>query len=369
MTHVYLDAAMICDIGRRRSMNQDRGLADGGLFLVCDGMGGGVAGQEASARTIRHCESLIDLDRRSKADIAAVIDEAQRDVCELGRELGGVSGTTLTGLVLSSMGSVATHRTDTVRDDSADSPTSIDDMDDTLDGMVKVSDAVITAQLDLDGLDDTLDSMPATGRPGFPCVLDFDDDAMPSWYVVNIGDSRTYHLDAQPGGGWSASSMVQVTRDHSRRQELIDAGVMLPELADQLVPRNLITQCVGAPEGIDPDYFRADLPGRFIVCSDGLHSELDDDAIAAIAAVNRSPREAVQALVEAALAAGGKDNVTVIVVDTVCSPDDVMASRDDDAAWSYVKIARDEDLSSIGESTLDTLRTVAARHQLERKGK
>lgn len=361
MTHVYLDAAMICDIGRRRSTNQDHGLASGGLFLVCDGMGGGVAGQEASARTIRHCESLIDRERRSKSDIAAVIDEAQRDVCELGRELGGISGTTLTGLVLSDMGNVVTGEPYSTRNDVSGFT---DEDDDTIDGIAAVPDAVVTARLDLEDLnDDTIDSLPDANGTGFPCVLDFDADTMPSWYVVNIGDSRTYHLDAQPGGGWSASSMVQVTRDHSRRQELIDAGVMLPELADQLVPRNLITQCVGAPEGIDPDYFRADLPGRFIVCSDGLHSELDDDAIAAIAAVNRDPRETVQALVDAALAAGGKDNITVIVVDTVCSSTDVMASHDDNAAWSYVKIARNEDLSSISESTLDTLRTVAARHR------
>lgn len=64
-----------------------------------------------------------------------------------------------------------------------------------------------------------------------------------------------------------------------------------------------------------PDVYVADLTGRFIICSDGLHGEVPDEQIAAIAAAHSSPQEAVDALVAAALDAGGTDNITVIVAD------------------------------------------------------
>ena len=61
------------------------------------------------------------------------------------------------------------------------------------------------------------------------------------WYVINIGDSRTYHMDADSDGQWDASTLCRITRDHSRRQEAIDSGEMLPEDA-VIIPRNIITQ-------------------------------------------------------------------------------------------------------------------------------
>ncbi len=54
---------------------------------------------------------------------------------------------------------------------------------------------------------------------------------------------------------------------------------MLPEEAEATIPRNIITQCLGDPDGIMPDVYVADLTGRFIICSDGLHGEVPDEQI------------------------------------------------------------------------------------------
>ncbi|NEG96756.1 serine/threonine-protein phosphatase [Bifidobacterium sp. SMB2] len=324
MTDLHIDAALLSDVGRKRSMNQDCGLIGHGLFLVCDGMGGGVAGQEASSRTLQRFDALAQQPTRSKEMIGATFETAQQETLRLGAEYGGVAGTTATGLILADASALA---------DAAD---------------------------DDDGF-------------GFHQRLGHETGDGNVWYVVNVGDSRTYHLGRTPdGSAWEASSLVQITRDHSRRQEVIDTGAMLPELAEQLVPRNIITQCVGAPEGIEPDFFRADLTGRFIVCSDGLHSEIDNASIAAIAAAHETPQDAVNALVAAALDAGGRDNVTVIVVD-VTKADGHDGITDDDAgnddSWSYVKIAHNEDIFDVDDSTLDTLRTVTARSNAGQNGK
>ena len=73
-------------------------------------------------------------------------------------------------------------------------------------------------------------------------------------YIVNVGDSRTYHMRADGNGAWLADSLTCITRDHSERQNAIDSGQMLPDEANRCIPRNIITQCVGAPAGIQPDF-------------------------------------------------------------------------------------------------------------------
>lgn len=150
---------------------------------------------------------------------------------------------------------------------------------------------------------------------------------------------------------WDASSLTRITRDHSQRQEAIDSGQMLPEEAEATIPRNIITQCLGDPDGIVPDVYVADLTGRFIICSDGLHGEVSDEQIAAIAAAHSSPQEAVDALVAAALDAGGTDNITVIVAD-------MPLTEPEHHAFSAFKLDEDEDIGAIEDATLQTLRTI-----------
>lgn len=187
-----------------------------------------------------------------------------------------------------------------------------------------------------------------------------DQDFSDQTYVVNVGDSRTYHLSPLAHADvpatdiipvWDAASLIRITRDHSQRQEAIDSGQMLPEEAEATIPRNIITQCLGDPDGIMPDVYVADLTGRFIICSDGLHGEVPDEQIAAIAAAHSSPQEAVDALVAAALDAGGTDNITVIVAD-------MPLTEPEHHAFSAFRLDEGEDIGAIEDATLQTLRTI-----------
>jgi protein phosphatase len=132
--------------------------------------------------------------------------------------------------------------------------------------------------------------------------------------VFNIGDSRVYRL--------SGGHFEQLTVDHSEVQELVLAGVITREQARTHPRRNVVTRALGSNKGLLPDHWL--LPAvrgdRYLICSDGLFSELPDDAILPLLAVG-DPQQAAAALVSAANDAGGHDNVTVIVAD-VESDDD-----------------------------------------------
>ncbi len=136
-------------------------------------------------------------------------------------------------------------------------------------------------------------------------------DAGPAWLVFNIGDSRVYVL--------SGGVLEQLTRDHSVVQELIDAGHITPEEAETHPHSNVITRAVGFHEDPVPDYQRIpiEVGMRLLICSDGLTKELTDYGIRHFLLANPRPGDAVGALVEAALGNGGRDNVTVVVVDVI----------------------------------------------------
>ncbi len=135
-------------------------------------------------------------------------------------------------------------------------------------------------------------------------------DEGPAWVAFNIGDSRTYL--------YSQSALTQVSVDHSQVQELVTAGYLTPEQARVDSRRNVITRALGAGMA-EPlaDYFAfAAVPGDIVVMSsDGLDGELDDAEIASIiAAADGDVEVAAASLVEAALASGAHDNVTVLAV-------------------------------------------------------
>jgi protein phosphatase len=127
--------------------------------------------------------------------------------------------------------------------------------------------------------------------------------------VLNIGDSRVY-LDRD-------NALAQLTTDHSLVQELVAAGRLSAEEAENHPYGNVITRAVGPSESVVPDYVRVDVqPGdRFVICSDGLTKELTDYGILHFLREHSDPAEAIGAMVTAALENGGRDNVSVIVVD------------------------------------------------------
>ena len=140
----------------------------------------------------------------------------------------------------------------------------------------------------------------------------------PQWIVFNIGDSRVYQL--------TSGVLEQVTVDHSVVQELVDSGRITREEADVHPHGNVITRAVGFHEPPVPDYRILPVqPGmRILVCSDGLTKELTAYGIRHYLMSNPKAEDAAGALVAAALDNGGRDNVTVIVLD-------VLALGDDDA--------------------------------------
>jgi PPM family protein phosphatase len=126
--------------------------------------------------------------------------------------------------------------------------------------------------------------------------------------VFNVGDSRVYRL--------AADRIVQLTVDHSEVQELVTAGVLTREQARTHPRRNIVTRALGSAPTVHSDHWLLPATGgdRFLICSDGLSGELPDEVILPLLAVG-DPRQAAEALVAAANDAGGRDNVTAVVVD------------------------------------------------------
>jgi serine/threonine protein phosphatase PrpC len=126
--------------------------------------------------------------------------------------------------------------------------------------------------------------------------------------VFNVGDSRVYRL--------AADRIVQLTVDHSEVQELVMAGVLTREQARTHPRRNIVTRALGSAPTVHADHWLLPATGgdRFLICSDGLSGELPDEVILPLLAVG-DPRQAAEALVAAANDAGGRDNVTAVVVD------------------------------------------------------
>jgi serine/threonine protein phosphatase PrpC len=138
-------------------------------------------------------------------------------------------------------------------------------------------------------------------------------DGVPCWLVFNIGDSRTYRL--------ADGELEQVTVDHSVVQQLIDAGELAHTDARTHLERNVITRALGAGLAARPvvdQWLVPAAPGdRLLVCSDGLHGEVTDQLIAATLLAAPEPDTAARNLIEAALAAGGRDNVSAVVIDAL----------------------------------------------------
>jgi serine/threonine protein phosphatase PrpC len=140
-------------------------------------------------------------------------------------------------------------------------------------------------------------------------------DDEPYFAVFNIGDSRVY--------SFARNDLVQVTIDHSVVQELMDAGALTRDEAENHPDSNIITRAVGFNAQPRPDFWMLPLQVgmRLLVCSDGLTKEVGDERIRLHLAAGLSAVETAGALVDAALAAGGRDNITTIVIDVLDAPE------------------------------------------------
>jgi PPM family protein phosphatase len=127
--------------------------------------------------------------------------------------------------------------------------------------------------------------------------------------LVHVGDSRAYWISDQ-------DETVQLTRDHSLVNRLLELGQITPEEAVVHPQKNVLYRALGQPEAIIPDLHSAALPssGYLLLCSDGLWGVVPEDEIKTMVRSTPSLRIACQHLVEAANLAGGPDNITAILV-------------------------------------------------------
>lgn len=248
-----LQVAGASHAGMVRAINEDSLLSEPPVFAVADGMGGHSFGDRASAAAIQALHEEFDPERATDPDhVWAAIRRANAAVREL-TEWSEGGGQVIAGTTLTGVAVVVEHR--------------------------------------------------EVGHPGTD----------PHWMVFNVGDSRVYR--------WAGDDarVERISVDHSVVQELMDAGMIDEDGARRHPERNVITRALGAADDVHPEAWLlpATRPQTFLICSDGLTKELDDARIAELLApleLGEAPDAAVDRLLGAALAAGGADNISVVVV-------------------------------------------------------
>ena len=135
-------------------------------------------------------------------------------------------------------------------------------------------------------------------------------NGVPHWLVFNVGDSRVYRL--------REAELSQLTVDHSVVQQLLDSGELAPADLEAYQGKNVITRAMGADDS-DADYWWHPIVQneRLMLCSDGLTGEVSDEAVRSTLLSTADAQLAADRLVQLALANGGRDNVTVIVLDVL----------------------------------------------------
>ncbi len=135
-----------------------------------------------------------------------------------------------------------------------------------------------------------------------------DDDRI---LVANVGDSRVYQLHD--------GDLDQITDDHSLVEDLVREGRLSPDEARSHPQRNILTRVLGNEPEVEVDSWEI-IPhrgDRFLLCSDGLFNEVDDDRIASVLRRLADPDDAARELVALANRGGGRDNISVVVVNVI----------------------------------------------------
>lgn len=128
--------------------------------------------------------------------------------------------------------------------------------------------------------------------------------------IAWVGDCRAYL--------WNGKSLKQLTKDHSYVQHLVDTGVILPNESARHPYQDVLIQALGAADiddvNVDKIAYTLHLNEQILLCSDGLTKEVDNRGIAKALALDLDAQEKVDYLVRAALANGGRDNITIALV-------------------------------------------------------
>jgi len=246
----------VTDVGRQREHNEDNYLVDKklSLFMVCDGMGGHAAGEVASALAVRviheEIKREIDLLQDYVAAKTGVDRVTKRDITNM--------------LEFAVNRASARVHAEALRDPSKR------------------------------GMGTTLVLLLVLGQQAF---------------ITYCGDSRVYLL--------RDGVLEQVTEDHTVYNELIRRKKLPRERIEEIAPKNAITRAVGVFDHAEPESLVIDLVSgdRFLLCSDGLSGYFEDQPERLGALLSEASEDRVtQSLIEAANEAGGKDNITTVVV-------------------------------------------------------
>ena len=252
--------------GQLRPDNEDNVLARDGIFVVADGMGGHEAGEVASELAIeRISASLAEHDLPTSANVIDAITTANGDIfrASIANPAQRGMGTTITAIAV---------------------------IADPLAGR---------GEPNIDENDPAAEPIIVPVHPSEALVL------------ANVGDSRTYLL--------RHDRLRRVTVDHSYVQELVATGHITEDEARTHPRRNIVTRALGIDPDVKVDWWTLPLirGDRFLLCSDGLVDEVTDAEIAATLLGTSDPQEAADRLVAQANDAGGRDNVTVVIVDVL----------------------------------------------------
>ncbi len=125
--------------------------------------------------------------------------------------------------------------------------------------------------------------------------------------IANIGDSRAYLIDDK--------DCKVITHDHSIVATLVELGEITAEEARIHPQRNIITRAIGTDDGVEADLYPVDINNKvLLLCSDGLHGYFTDAELGEYVR-SHQPEEACRLLIEQACKRGGRDNITVIIMD------------------------------------------------------
>jgi protein phosphatase len=166
--------------------------------------------------------------------------------------------------------------------------------------------------------------------------------------VANVGDSRLYRV--------ADSGLHQHTEDHSLVEALVRDGRLTPAEAAAHPQRNIVTRALGIDDKVLVDAWEL-VPvvgDRYALCSDGLFGEIDDGEIHEVLQATSSPQDAADELVRRAREAGGRDNITVVVVDVIEA--DPSEERSDDRVAGIHKALFGNVLGDAGPTTPDPRR-------------
>ena len=179
--------------------------------------------------------------------------------------------------------------------------------DHTVDGLIEAIEQANQAVYETATGDPELTGM-GTTVVALAVVTHEDDDVLA---IANVGDSRCYR--------YADGELDQLTTDHSLVADLVREGSLSPEEAAVHPQRNIVTRVLGVYDNVPVDVFAVDPRhgDRYLLCSDGLFNEVPEEGIADVLRRWPDPAGAADELVRLAVNGGGRDNVTVVVVDVV----------------------------------------------------